>query len=137
MIGTTEAAILARLSSRVAHGTVLVGTFADVDLTDDGPGPVVAQLRLERINTSTVVRGAAAQLQLIYSVSVYCDIHRSDETQKSAALQLLQDAGDAIVSWEYQPMTSPEIVDGPETVYDGRILRLGFAFAVHAYFSGS
>lgn len=136
MIPVAESAILARLSAALAPGSVLVGSFDDVDLTDDGSGPVIGQLRLERINSGFAVKGSAAQIALIYSFSVYCDVHRSDSFEKAAALQMLQDAGNALVSWQYEPSTCPEIVDGPDTAFDGRILRLGFAFTINSYFSG-
>ena len=131
-----ELAILQHLEAKVAHGSVLIGTFNAVDLTDDGIGPVVGQVRLERINSGFSVKGSAAQIQLLFSFSVFCDVHRSDSFEKAAALQMLQDAGNALVSWQYEPSTCPEIVDGPDTAFDGRILRLGFAFTINSYFSG-
>ena len=133
---TVESAILQRLSSRLAAGSVLIGTFNSVDLTDDGIGPVVGQVRLERINSGVSVTGSAAQIQLLFSFSVFCDVPRTGATEQDAAAKMLQDAGDALVSWQYEPSTCPEIVDGPDTAFDGRILRLGFAFTINSYFSG-
>jgi len=62
VIPVAESAILARLSAALAPGSVLVGSFDDVDLTDDGSGPVIGQIRLERINTLQNVRGSAARI---------------------------------------------------------------------------
>ena len=132
----TELAILQRLAAHLAAGSVLIGTFNAVDLTDDGIGPVVGQVRLERINSGFSVKGSAAQIQLLFSFSVFCDVPRTGSTEQAAAAQMLQDAGNALVSWQYEPSTCPEIVDGPDTAFDGRILRLGFAFSINSYFSG-
>ena len=133
---TAELSILQRLAAQLAGGSVLVGTFNVVDLTDDGIGPVVGQLRLERINSGYSVKCSAAQIQLLFSFSVFCDVQRADDAEKTAAAQMLQDAGNALVAWEYEPSACPEIVDGPDTAFDGRILRLGFAFTINSYFSG-
>ena len=132
----TELAILQRLAAHLAAGSVLIGTFNAVDLTDDGIGPVIGHVRLERINSGFSVKGSAAQIQLLFSFSVFCDVPRTGSTEQAAAAQMLQDAGNALVSWQYEPSTCPEIVDGPDTAFDGRILRLGFAFTINSYFSG-
>lgn len=136
MIPVAESAIIARLSAALAPGSVLVGSFDDVDLTDDGSGPVIGQIRLERINTLQNVRGSAARIQLVYSFCVYCDVQRSDSSEKTAALQMLADSGNSLVAWTYVPGITPEIVDGPDSVFDGRVLRIGFAFTLETCFSG-
>jgi hypothetical protein len=136
MIAPTETAIIARLAARVAVGSILLGTFDAVDLTDDSTGPVVGQLRLERINAEGAsVVGSAAAFGLIYSFSVYCDIAIADATEKTAAYQLLEDAARALVGWEYAPMQYPEMLNGADTGFDGRILRLSIGFLIPAIFT--
>ena len=136
MIAPTETAILARLAARVAVGSVLLGTFAAVDLTDDSPSPVVGQLRLERINAEGAsVVGSAAAFGLIYSFSVYADLAIADATEKAAAYQLLEDAARALVGWEHAPLQYPTMLNGADTGFDGRILRLSIGFLIPAIFT--
>ena len=50
MIYAAEAAILARLAERCAPGSILLGTLAAVDLTDDSSSPVIGQIVLTNIS---------------------------------------------------------------------------------------
>ena len=138
MLATTEAAILARLAARITPGTVLLGTFNDADLTDDAAAsPLVCQVRLQRIDSGFSVRASSAQVDLLFSFSVFCDFLRATPADREAAYTLLQQAGDALVGWEYAPGQTPAIVDGPQTGYDGRILQIGFGFTVAAFFNAN
>jgi len=134
-IAHTETAILARLAARVAVGSVLLGTFDAVDLTDDSTSPVVGQLRLERIGAGGSVGGSAAQYELVYSLSVYADVPRLSAAEKTAAFAMIEDAASAIVGWECQPMQYPVMLDGADTGYDGRVLRLSIGFSIPAIFA--
>ncbi len=136
MLATTETAILARLAAALP-GAVLLGTFNDVDLTDDSPSPIVCQVRLQRIDSGFSVRASSAQVDLLFSFSVFCDVHRSTPADRETAYTLLQQAGNALVGWAYSPGQTPNIVDGPQTGYDGRILQIGFAFTVAAFFNAT
>ena len=136
MLATTEPAILARLASALP-GTVLLGTFNDVYLTDDSPSTLVCQVRLQRIDSGFSVRASSAQVDLLFSFSIFCDVHRATPADRETAYTLLQQAGDALVGWEYAPGQTPVLVDGPQTGYDGRILQIGFGFTVAAFFTAS
>lgn len=134
MISTTETAILDRLHANLAAGTVLLGTFDAIDFTDDGSTPVLGQLRLERIGAGGSVGGSAAQYELVYSFSVYADVPRVTPAEKTAAFAMIEDAASAIVGWEHSPMQYPVLLDGSETGFDGRVLRLSITFALTAIF---
>ena len=134
MIFDTEAAILAHLATKCAPGSVLLGTFDPIDLTDDSSHPVAGQILLLQIQHASDVRGCAASVLLQYGFSVYCDVARASSAQKTAAAALFNDASNALVAWEYAPMRHPQITDGQATGFDGRILRLSFGFALPAYF---
>jgi hypothetical protein len=135
MISTTETAILDRLHANLAAGTVLLGTFDPIDFTDDGSTPVLGQLRLERIGAGGSVGGSAAQYELVYSFSVYADVPRVTPAEKTAAFAMIEDAASAIVGWECQPMQYPVMLDGADTGYDGRVLRLSVGFSIPAIFA--
>lgn len=137
MIFDTETAILARLAAKLAPGSVLIGTFGVVDLTDDATSPVIGQLLLMRIGSSGDDRGNTARITLDYAFSVFCDIHRSTDPQKAAAAQMLVDAGNALAGWQSAPGKISQIVDGQDTGFDGRVLRLSLGFTIPAYFVGS
>lgn len=134
MIANIETAILARLAAALP-GAVLLGTFHDVDITDDSPSPLVCQVRLQRIDSGLAVPASAAQVALVFSFSVFCDCRRATAADREDAYTLLQQAGDALVGWEYAPGQTPDFVDGPQTGYDGRILQVGFGFTINTFFS--
>jgi hypothetical protein len=136
MILDTETAILARLATRCAAGSILLGTFGVVDLTDPSPAPVVGIVGLQRIDP-TEQQQAAARLECTWSFSVYTDIHRASPTQKTAAAALLEAAGNALVGWEISPGKYVSITAGQDSAFDGRILRLSFGFSVPSFFVGS
>lgn len=136
MIYAAEAAILARLAERCAPGSILLGTLAAVDLTDDSSGPVIGQIVLTNISPTRQV-GKDARLEIGYAFSVYCDTGRATEPEQHAAFDLLEDAGHALVGWEILPGREIQIVDGPGTGNDGRITRLSFGFTIPAFFAGN
>lgn len=137
MIFDTETALLARLAAKLAPGSVIVGTFGVVDLTDDATSPVIGQLLLMRIGSSGDDRSTTARILLTYAFSIFCDIHRSSDPQKAAAAQMLVDAGNALAGWQSAPGKVSQIVDGQDTGFDGRVLRLSIGFTIPAYFVGS
>lgn len=134
MIFDTESTILGYLATKCAPGTVLLGTFDPIDLTDDSSSPVVGQILLLQIQPAGQVRGCSAAVLLQYSFSVYCDIARASSAQKTAAATLFEAAANALVGWEYALMRHPQITDGQATGFDGRVLRLSFGFSIPAYF---
>ena len=133
MIATTETAILARLAAAMP-AAVLLGTFSAVDLSDDSSTPVVGHLRLERINTSGSVTGSAVSYDLIFSFAALVDVYRASPAQQAEAYALIEGAASALVGWEHSPMQYPVLLDGSETGFDGRVLRLSITFALTAIF---
>lgn len=136
MIYAAEATILARLAALCAPGSILLGTLADVDLTDDSGAAVIGKLMLTSISPTSQT-GANARLQIGYAFSVYCDTGRATEAEQEAAFDLLEAAGNALVGWEIQPGRTVQIVDGPPTGNDGRIVRLSLGFSIPAHLAGS
>lgn len=137
MITDTETAILARLAAKCAPGTLLLGTFDPPDLTDDSPVVYLGKVMLTSIAPTASDSSTAARILLSYSFSVYTDIRRATPQQTSAAAQLLQDAGNALVGWASSVGRITQIADGPESSFDGRLLRLSFGFTIPAFFVGS
>jgi hypothetical protein len=137
MIFDAEQAIIARLVEKCAQGSVLLGTFDPVDLTDDSSVVVLGKLMLTSIANAASDAGQACRLSVAYSFSVYTDVYRATTEQKTAAAQLLQDAGNALVGWSSSPGRVTQIIDGPESGFDGRVLRLSFGFTIPAFFVGS
>ncbi len=136
MIFDTETAILARLAAKVAPGSVLLGTFDPVDLTDDTTSPVVAQVVLMEID-ATSQTGKHCRALLAYECGIYVDVRRATAPQKTAAAALLVDAINALVGWEASPGREVVISDGRQTGFDGRILRLSFGFHLPTHFVGT
>ena len=66
MIYAAEATILARLAALCAPGSILLGTLADVDLTDDSGAAVIGKLMLTSISPTSQT-GANARLQIGYA----------------------------------------------------------------------
>lgn len=133
MIFDTEASILARLVDRCPSGSLLVGTFEEVNLTDDAAEVVAGQVFLTEIQPAGEVRGACAAVLLHYAFSVYCDIARASTEQKTAAADLFEQAAHALVGWEYAPMRYPQLTQGQSTEFNGRVLRLSFGFSLPAF----
>ena len=136
MIFDHETTILARLAAKCAGGSVFKGSFDAVDMSDDSTAPVLCQIVLDQINV-TGQTGKHARALLTYSCSVYTDLYRATTPQKTAAGQLLTDAIQALVGWEYSPGVEVEITDGQSTGSDGRLLRLSFGFTIPAHFAGT
>jgi hypothetical protein len=137
MICDAEQSILARLVAECAPGSVLLGTFDPADLTDDSLVPVLGKIMLTSIANAASDAGQSCRLSVAYSFSVYTDVYRATTDQKSAAAQLLQDAGNALVGWSSAPGRVTQIIDGPESGFDGRVLRLSFGFTIPAFFAGT
>lgn len=137
MIFDTETAILARLAAKCAPGSVLLGTFDPVDVSDDAASPVVGKLTLMQISATGAVHGSTAASDLYYGFSVYCDVYRASAGQKTAAAALLESAGNALVGWEYAGLRTPTMQTGQPTEFDGRLLRLSIGFSIPAYFVGT
>jgi len=137
VIFDTETAILARLAAKCAPGSVLLGTFDPVDVSDDAASPVVGKLTLMQISATGAVHGSAAASDLYYSFSVYCDVYRASAGQKTAAAALLEAVGNALVGWEYAGLRTPTMQTGQPTEFDGRLLRLSLGFSIPAYFVGT
>ena len=136
MIFDHEAAILARLAAKCAPGSRLVGTFDVIDFTDPATIPVVCQVALAKVDPLGQT-GRCARANLAWHVCVYVDIHRASPAEKTAAGVLLSAAASALVGWEIEPGRELQLADGPETGFDGRILRLSVAFTLPAFFVGS
>jgi len=133
---STEAALLARLAEKCAPGSVLLGSLEPVDLTDDSSSPVVGKLILYRLDPSSQ-SGQNARLALAFAFSVYCDSGRATPEQQEAAFDLLEAGGNALVGWEVSPGRVLQIVPGPETGTDGRMVRLSLAFTLPMHLVGT
>ena len=136
MIFAIETLLLARLAAKCAPGSVLLGTFDTVDLTDASTTPVVAQIQIAATEP-TAATGKNLRLGVVYSVNVYLDTARADAGEKAAAAALFEDALAALVDYEYQPGRHVEIVGGKTTEFDGRVLRLAFGFTFPAHVVGT
>lgn len=136
MIFDTDTLLLARLAANCAPGSVLLGTFDPVDMTDDSTTPVVGKLLLSQINQSSQT-GTNCRALIGYEFAVWVDTARATAQQKTDAAKLLGDAISAMVGWEFSPGREVQISDGRETGFDGRILRLSFGFYLPAHFVGS
>lgn len=136
MIFALESQIAARLAARLPVGTLIKTTFDEVDLSDEAVAPVVVQLQLDRVGGSGGVSGSAAQVEVAWSVTVYVHTRRATSGELSVAESLLPGAINALVRWPYAVNQYPVITDGPPTVFDGQILRLGFSFVTVLFFSG-
>ena len=132
-----EAALLARLAAKCAPGSVLLGTLDPVDLTDDATTPVVGKLFLYRLDPTASQVGTHARLGLAFAFSVMVDTGRADSGQRDAAFDLLEDAGNALVGWEITAGRELEIIPGPESGNDGRIIRLSLAFTLPSHLVGT
>lgn len=135
MIFDTEAAIITHLLPRCAPGSVILGTFDPIDLTDDSPTPVTSQVRLQRFYATDEVRGLSGMYQLHYVFSVFLDVHRASSSQRQSAATLLEDVASALIGWDYAPLRQPRLTDGQETEFDGRLLRLSIGFTLPVYFN--
>lgn len=133
---TIESALLARLADKCAPGSVLLGSLAPVDLTDDSTYPVAGKLKLYLIDP-TDQAGPNARLAVAYAWSVYVDSARATPEQQEAAFDLLEAGGNALVGWEITPGRALKIIPGPETGDDGRIVRLSLAFNLPAHLVGT
>lgn len=136
MIIELEAAILARLAAKCAAGSVLLGTYDLIDFTDDNTAPVTLQIRLSRIDPAGQT-GQSVRLSLTWVCTVYVDVPLASAPQKTAADSLLFDAMAALAGWEASPGREFQILDGDETSFDGRILRLSFGFTFPAHVTGT
>jgi hypothetical protein len=136
MILDLEAAILARLAAKCAAGSVLLGTYDLIDFTDDNTAPVTLQIRLSRIDPAGQT-GQSVRLSLTWVCTVYVDVPLASAPQKTAADSLLFDAMAALAGWEASPGREFQILDGDETSFDGRILRLSFGFTFPAHVTGT
>lgn len=137
MIATTETAILARLAAQLAAGSVLLGTYDVIDFTDDAMPVVVGQVRLERLVLADAVRGDAVTYDAAYSFSVYTDLPNASPTEKGAAQAMLEDGITALLAWQYAPMQYPQMLDGLDTQFDGRVLRTSIGFSIPAHFAAA
>lgn len=131
-----EAAILARLAAKCAPGSVFLGSLQPADLTDDSASPVVGKLQLYHLDPSSQT-GQNARLALAFAFSVYCDSGRATPEQQEAAFDLLEAGGNALVGWEVSPGRALQIVPGPETGNDGRMVRLSLAFTLPTHLVGT
>lgn len=136
MIFDVEALLLARLAAKCAPGSILLGTFDPINLTDDSTSPVVAQIQIAGAEP-TAATGKNLRLGVVYSVQVFLDTARADAGEKQAAADLFEDALEALVDYEYQPGRHVEIVGGKTTEFDGRVLRLAFGITFPAHVVGT
>jgi len=136
MIIELETAILARLAAKCAAGSVLLGTYDLVDFTDDNTAPVTLQIRLSRVEPTNQT-GRSVRLSLAWVCNVYVDVPLASAPQKAAADLLLTDAMAALAGWEATAGRECQILAGDETSFDGRILRLSFAFTFPAHVTGT
>ena len=136
MIFDVEALLLARLAAKCAPGSLLLGTFDPIDLTDDTTTPVVAQIQIAATEP-TAATGKNLRLGVVYSVNVFLDTARADAGEKAAAATLFEDALAALVDYEYQPGRHVEIVGGQASEFNGRVLRLAFGLTFPAHVVGT
>lgn len=136
MIFDTEALILTRLRARCAPGSVLIGTLDAVDMTDAAASPVVGQVVLTRLPVSSQTQNNT-RFAVQSAFYLYVDIGRASAEQKTAAGQLLSDAMAALAYWPIQPGQYTQLTDGDASGFDGRIMRLAFAFTYPAHVVGT
>lgn len=136
-MGATETAILSRLAAQLAAGSVLLGTYDVIDFTDDAMPVVVGQVRLERLVLADAVRGDAVAYDAACSFSVYADLPNASPADKASAQTMLEQAIVALLSFEYAPMQYPQMLDGLDTQFDGRVLRTSIGFSIPAHFSAA
>lgn len=137
MIFDLEASILAKLAGALPVGTSLVGTFGNVDLTDDAAAPIVCQLQFERAIGSRTIPGSTVSMDVEWSFCVYCHKSRATSGDLTAAEGMLPAAINALVRWQYATGRYVLMTDGPQTVFDGQVLRLGVSFFTTAHFAGN
>lgn len=135
MIIDLETAILARLTAICPVGSVLLGTYDLIDFTDDNTAPVTLQIRLARMSPYGQT-GKTVRLGLQWVCSVFVDVPLATNQQKTEADTLLSSAMTALAGWEPAPGRECQILDGDETSFDGRILRLSFGFNLPAHVVG-
>lgn len=136
MIFDVETLLLARLAARCAPGSVLLGTFDPVDLTDDSTTPVVAQIQIAGTDPIGAT-GGNLRLGVVYSAQIFLDTARADASEKAAAAALFEAALTALTNYEVQPGRHVAIVGGKTTEFDGRVLRLAFGFTFPAHVVGT
>lgn len=130
-----ESAIIAHLAANLAAGSQVFGSYDVIDFLDVVLEPVAAQVRLERLVLADAVRGDAVTYDAAYSFSVYTDITNASPTEKAAAQAMLEDGITALLSWQYAPMQYPQMLDGRDTEFDGRVLRTSIGFSIPAHFA--
>jgi hypothetical protein len=135
MIIDLETAILARLTAICPVGSVLLGTYDLIDFTDDNTAPVTLQIRLARMSPYGQT-GKTVRLGLQWTCSVFVDVPLATNQQKTEADTILSSAMTALAGWEPTPGRECQILDGDETSFDGRILRLSFGFNLPAHVVG-
>lgn len=129
-----ESELLAYLQQALP-AAVLRGTFDVVDFTDIDLTPVVGQVRLESMQWMDGVRGSAVTYDMGHTFSVYVDIPRATEADRAAAWQMLFTATRALCCWEFAAHQYPQMLDGLQTGFDGRVLRLSIGFSIPNHFS--
>lgn len=132
-----ESAIIAHLAANLASGSQLFGSYDVIDFVDVVLEPVAAQVRLERMVLADAVRGDAVTYDAVYSFSVYTDLPNATPTEKAAAQAMLEDGITALLSWQYAPMQYPQMLDGLDTQFDGRVLRTSIGFSIPAHFAAA
>lgn len=130
----SESAIIAQLAANLAAGSQLFGSYDVIDFVDVVLEPVAAQVRLERLVLADAVRGDAVTYDAVYSFSVYTDLPNASPTEKGAAQAMLEDGITALLAWQYAPMQYPQMLDGLDTQFDGRVLRTSIGFSIPAHF---
>ena len=133
----SEEVIIAHLVAALAPGSAVYGTYDTIDFADDNLAPVVGQLRIERLALADAVRGDAVTYDAAYSFSVYTDLPNATPTDKTAAQSMLEDGITALLAWQYAPMQYPQMLDGLDTQFDGRVLRTSIGFSIPAHFSAA
>lgn len=136
MILDTEALILDRLRAKCAPGSIILGTLDLIDLTDAASAPVVAQVVLTRLPVASQTQNNT-RLAIESAVYLYVDVGRATANEKTAAGQLLSDAMAALAYWEISPGKHTQLTDGDASGFDGRIMRLAFAFTYPAHVVGT
>lgn len=127
--------LLARLAT-VAGGFAIVGTFDRIDLTDDGAATTGAQLRFTGFSPSGQA-GRSARHDVQWSFDVLVDTGRASSADKTAAASLFNAAMGALIGWEIGPGRSITAVQGQDSDFDGRVLRISFGFTVPVFLAGT
>lgn len=133
----SESAIIAHLSANLAAGSQLFGSYDVIDFVDVVLEPVAAQVRLERLVVADAVRGDAVTYDAAYSFSVYTDLPNASPADKTAAQAMLEAGITALLAWQYAPMQYPQMLDGLDTQFDGRVLRTSIGFSIPAHFAAA